>query len=228
MTVGMKWPCPSEPDALVRARHILEAAFTPAPDEEIAKALYAMRRMTRGREGEFQDEVSAAAEIETWVGYLKDYPADVAISVIQDWPKVCMFRPTWFDIRERLEQAMSQRRVMLHALVGMEKEQALKPKRLNAKPETDEDRARTVTEILGGLIKDCGMGPFRSMNKPEDTLKGRVTPIDEDMERRQGEVELRKLENDIPRFHLSDNAARAILTPEEKVELARRMAKKGV
>lgn len=217
MTVGMKWHCPS--DKIEDVRRVIENAFRPAPEEDLNRALYQMRRMTVGRDGEFQDEASGAAEIATWMAYLREYPGDVAVSVIQDWPKVCKFRPAWFEIQERLEQAMSQRRVMLHAITQIAAQGPSEGLRLNANPQTDEERAATVDKILKDLAKNTAMGPFRANKTPEQLKRGRLAEATDDyQDALRAEADLENYERDIPTFRLSEAALKAFGVSAKKDE----------
>lgn len=207
----MRWTCPS--DKLPEARRLLEAAFRPAPEEEIAKALYTMRVMVRGRDGEMKAEDAGAVEIAAWVLRLQEFPADVAISVVQDWPKQSQWWPTWFELNERLQQAMSQRRVMLHTLAQLEAQVPQERLRLNDKPEepkTDEERAAFVDGLLKGLARDARMGPFHSLQKRADTVRGRTTPIDEERERAEAEKELADILSAPGTYRLSEAALKSV------------------
>lgn len=188
--VGMKWTCPS--DRLPRALAIVEAAFAPAPEEELAKALYGLRVMTRGRDGEVRSPGAGEVEIAAWVQRLGEYPGDVAISVIQDWPKRSQWWPSWFEVQEALDKAMSQRRVMKHMVLQLLAEGQTR-KRIEEQPEPEEHRAKVIEKALSALT---GLGPFRTTSRQREIVTGRTDPSE--AERRAAEATLEQIQNSPP------------------------------
>lgn len=203
----MRLTCPSE--KIDEATAIVQASFAPAPEEEIIKALYVMRRMTRGRDNEERDPESAEVELHAWARQLKDYPADVVISCLQDWPKRSQFWPTWFELRQRLERGVSMRRVMLHVLTRLPRDARSEQERLNES--TPERRSEVVDKALRDLAEATSMGPFKANRASGDTVSGRTKP--NDREKAQAEARLAEIENDFEPLSLSPLAKKALGLP---------------
>lgn len=192
------------PSELAEASRIVENGFRPAPEETLAIALHGMRLMTRGRDNERGTD-DGAAEIAAWVQRLRDYPADVAVSVVQDWPKRSPFWPTWHELQERLEAGVSQRRMLRHLLNQEERRQPFEPLRLNASEDTPERRAQIVNDTLSRLAEQTGMK--LTAHRPRgDLVQGRLKAGTDAGERTAAQAHLDELEKDIPKFVLSDEA----------------------
>lgn len=184
----MRWTCPS--DKLAEAQATVEAAFAPAPEEELAQALYALRMMTRGRDGEARDLDAKEVEIHAWLRQLREYPADVAVSCLQDWPKHSSFWPTWHELRGHLEKGVSQRRVMRHVVHQLMREAGVR--KIEAQPESDERRAEVVAKCLKRLAEGA-LGPFDSDRPRGDLVSGRQPAGTDEAERLRAEQRLEAL-----------------------------------
>lgn len=142
-TEGLKLRCHSEHVAEAWAIHA--AMMRPAPRQRLLEALHKLRRLTVGREDAHRDETpgAAEAEIHTWVERLEVYPADVAISVLADWPDRSKYWPSWAEIRELIDVAMSFRNCLKHELLKL----GTAPVPEKVEPETDEHRAAVVERL---------------------------------------------------------------------------------
>lgn len=171
------------------AADLVEAMFRPATPDKLQMALFTLRRMTAGRDGEVANEKARAAEIVTWVRQLQGYPADVAISVLQDWPKRSKWWPTWFELQEQIDIAMSQRRVIKHVLsLSAPKTE----KTDETDPESPERRKAVVDECLKRLAEAWTPDPLDP--------KPKLTPA---QEREQAEGNLDTWKDQPPKLTVS-------------------------
>lgn len=75
---------------------------------------------------------------------LMQYPPDVAIKAVRDWPDSSKWFPTWAEIREVCEKLMGPRRV-LEAALKREAQEASKPR------EKDEKVAASFKDLAAQL-----------------------------------------------------------------------------
>lgn len=91
----------------------IELAMTPAPPEEITKALTVLRALTRTR-------ASAAEDIDFEFGVMEQqlgrYPADVVMTVLRTQAERSPWFPAWSELFPRLERLVSARRWMRQQL----------------------------------------------------------------------------------------------------------------
>lgn len=90
---------------------MLVLAFTPAPAIKVGEALTKLRMLTAGaRKGEMDTELT----INLLMDLLGDYPADVTLETLKEWPmrKHGAFWPTWHELKPLLDAKASFRRAM--------------------------------------------------------------------------------------------------------------------
>lgn len=165
----------------------------PAPEELLNAALHEVRNLTIGRGQEFDNDKAGLAEIAIWLRRMADYPADVAVSCLRDWPNKSKFWPTWNEFQEDVARAMSQRNILKHTILKMIR-LAPSAEHVEAmRPESDEHRAKVVAECMaryreGAVVAGSGpMSEARHYTKPE------LAAEHEEQRRRQGEARLQAL-----------------------------------
>lgn len=212
----MKIPCPSSliPEAL----RIVRASYRPAPRELIAQAIAKLRVLTVRRET--NSDVSADIEMAVLADELLKYPADVAISVLGDWPddkhnEARKWFPSWAELKDRLDRAASGRRMIEWQLMRQARDAGLdtKPKALELHEESPEHRAAVVEKCLASLgmaVKAPG-GERRSGRLPEAGSDAKI--------RNEAQARLDALEAEKPPLpKLSETALKAAGLPVKRPE----------
>ncbi len=72
----------------------------PPPDERLAAALSKLRLLVIRRD---EGLVNEAAQNLAYIELLLEYPTEIAIDVIREWPRSNKFWPTWCELREGIE-----------------------------------------------------------------------------------------------------------------------------
>lgn len=90
---------------------MLTLAMTPAPSAKLAEALTRLRLITVGGQ---KADADTELSIELMIDLLRDYPADVAIETLAEWPrrKRGSWWPTWAELRPILDSKAAMRRAM--------------------------------------------------------------------------------------------------------------------
>jgi hypothetical protein len=73
-----------------------------------------------------EDENDIKAQIEIYARKLEEYPFDVVLNVLTQYPNESQWFPSWFELRERLEGKMRKRREY-HKMLDAMKTQREKP-----------------------------------------------------------------------------------------------------
>tara|TARA_R100001244_G_scaffold2541_1_gene3920 strand:- start:4570 stop:5037 length:468 start_codon:yes stop_codon:yes gene_type:complete len=100
------------------AREAVELAMTPAPREEITKALAVLRALTKSRAA---SESDLDFEYGVMEQQLSRYPADVVMAVLRTHADKSPWFPAWAELLPRLDRLTSNRRWMLAQLRPVEK-----------------------------------------------------------------------------------------------------------
>lgn len=90
----------------------VEFALRPASEDEIGAALYTLRIMTRGRDQ--RTDADREAEGMIWLSHLQQFPADIVLTTLKNWPKRPdgQWWPTWHDVQKELGAMTSSRRLL--------------------------------------------------------------------------------------------------------------------
>lgn len=110
ITEAVSWTC--EDASRRQALDAVEFSLRPAPEAMIAKALYELRTLTRGRVNRGADEDEAEAII--WTERLRQYPADIVLDTLLKWPSRTdgQWWPTWHDIHKLIDAATIGRKML--------------------------------------------------------------------------------------------------------------------
>lgn len=137
ITEAVAWTC--EDASRRQALDAVEFSLRPAPEDQIAKALYELRTLTRGRVNRSADEDEAEAII--WTERLRQYPADIVLDTLNKWPSRSdgQWWPTWHDIHKLVDAATLGRKMLAEhvrsgACLG-------KPNSADERPASDDEAA---------------------------------------------------------------------------------------
>lgn len=105
------WRCDSD-EQQRQALDIVEFAMRPAPENDVARALFTLRILTRGRDRYEADDREAEAVV--WLAQLRTFPADIVITTLKDWPNRPggQWWPTWHDVHKVVDAATTRRRML--------------------------------------------------------------------------------------------------------------------
>jgi len=105
------WRCDSD-EQQRQALDIVEFAMRPAPENDVARALFTLRILTRGRDRYEADDREAEAVV--WLAQLRPFPADIVITTLKDWPNRPdgQWWPTWHDVHKVVDAATTRRRML--------------------------------------------------------------------------------------------------------------------
>lgn len=147
ITTGLSWNCPST--ALDECRAAAVASFRAAPEEEIAKAVYRLRIVTRGREQ--RSDADREAEAVIWIEQLRCWPGDIVLDVLKGWPqrKDGQWWPTWHDVEAELRAKASLRQIIVSHLENP-------PPALEAPRQQTPEQRKAVAEKFAKLSEDMG------------------------------------------------------------------------
>lgn len=111
ITEAATWKCASESQRN-EALAAVEFALRPASAEDIGAALYTLRIMTRGRDQ--RTDADREAEGLIWLSHLQQFPADIVLTTLKNWPKRHdgQWWPTWHDVQKELDAMTSSRRLL--------------------------------------------------------------------------------------------------------------------
>lgn len=112
------WRCNDEAQQAA-ALEAVEFALRPAPENDVAQALYTLRILTRGRDRYEADDREAEAIV--WLAQLREFPADIVLATLKDWPSRPdgQWWPTWHDVHKVVDAATTARRMLAeHILSG--------------------------------------------------------------------------------------------------------------
>jgi hypothetical protein len=109
------WRC-ENPDQQARGLKAVMFSLSPAPDEQIMRALFDLRNLTRGREKREPGEDQAEAVI--WGERLRQFPADIVLTTLRNWPERDggQWWPTWHDVHKVIEAQASGRRLLAESI----------------------------------------------------------------------------------------------------------------
>lgn len=110
VTEGVFWTCSETQQQ--EAITAVEFSMRSAPEALIAKALYELRVVTRGRVNREQSDDEAEAIIFT--ERLRQFPADIALDTLKNWPARSdgQWWPTWHDLHKVIEPQATARRML--------------------------------------------------------------------------------------------------------------------
>jgi len=93
-----------------------QASLRAAPEDEIAKAVYRLRIITRGREQ--RSDADREAEAVIWIEQLRCWPGDIVLDTLKGWPhrKDGQWWPTWHDVEAELRGKTSLRQAIVSHL----------------------------------------------------------------------------------------------------------------
>ncbi|GAB5471433.1 MAG: hypothetical protein Kilf2KO_44630 [Rhodospirillales bacterium] len=102
--------------ALPGIRRALEGyrrASLPAADERLLQGLLAVKALTRRRN---ETDGDLELQVRLYAARLRDYPADIALAALDDWPRQSPWWPAWHDLQAvmagRVAQRMREARVL--------------------------------------------------------------------------------------------------------------------
>jgi len=146
------------------AYNAVRLAMVPAPDEMIIAALGVLEaKCKRGKE---TDELGKFG-LKVFLSELRNYPADVVLTVLKNWGDQNVFAPSWHELKVKLDAGTQKRRDMLYALEWSAKQPttALLPKPaperpvgfdeapvLSVDPAPPVRSAQSMAEALRGMI----------------------------------------------------------------------------
>jgi hypothetical protein len=143
---GLSWKCPLE--KVDECLHGVAAAMRSAPEEDIAKELYRLRILTRGREQRSQGDREAEAVI--WLENLRCWPGDIVIDVLRNWPnrEDGQWWPTWHDVDAVMRYRTSTRQAIMTHLAELK---TLKLTDRQASSPVNPDARAKVQEMMDEL-----------------------------------------------------------------------------
>lgn len=96
------------------ALDMLCSAMTPADKPTLARELTRLAMLTKSRDRGDDTELI----VECYIEELRRYPADIAVSVLREWPrrKHGTWWPSWHELQRVLEWRVGPRRAMLAAV----------------------------------------------------------------------------------------------------------------
>lgn len=164
MVTGVSWNCP--PEAIEKCTKAIEASMRSAPEDDLAKAFYRLRILTRGREQRAGDNAEAEAVI--WIENLKCWPGDIAISVLNTWTSRAdgMWWPSWSEVEKELRAKTSQRQALANHIAAL------------PKPSEERNIPPEEREKVGKLFEDLAKRMARD-DKHKPQTGGRFTVEDE-------------------------------------------------
>lgn len=144
----------TQPANLLKAKSLLLDALAPAKDRALIEALARMSTLVARRNaGDDDAELTLACYVER----LREYPADLVLATIADWPNRSQWWPTWFELRERLEPKVRCRLRWLEDVETLER--IMNTARIAPDPEADARRQaaqaserQEVGDGLRGLV----------------------------------------------------------------------------
>jgi hypothetical protein len=133
ITEAASWKCATESQRN-EALAAVEFALRPAGEDEIGAALYTLRIMTRGRDQ--RTDADREAEGMIWLSHLQQFPADIVLTTLRNWPKRHdgQWWPTWHDVQKELDAMTSGRRLLAEHI----RSSKCLPKPEAAEPERDD------------------------------------------------------------------------------------------
>lgn len=60
------------------------------------------------------DDQTADFTLQTYMADLRAYPADIALAVVNTWPDVSKWWPMWKELRDLMEDLMTERRLVVN------------------------------------------------------------------------------------------------------------------
>ncbi len=98
---------------LAGALALIDASHAPAPEEVLEQELAACSKLTARKA---ESDAGAMFQLVLYVGRLRDYPADIAVAAVRDWPDKSRWWPEWADLRAACEARMWWRRQAREAI----------------------------------------------------------------------------------------------------------------
>lgn len=92
------------------------AACLPAPDDRVVKELVALRVLTKARS---EADADMDFTLRIYAEKLREYPADVVLSVLRTQPSQEKFWPAWQELELRMEWRTKKRKARRAALAQM-------------------------------------------------------------------------------------------------------------
>jgi hypothetical protein len=154
-------PVRDDPD-FQAAYNAIHLAMVPAPDEMIIAALGVLEaKCKRGKESDGAGDLG----LRVFVSELRNYPADVVLTVLKNWGDQNIFAPSWHELKVKLDAGTQKRRDMLYALEWSAKQPitALLPKPAPERP-VSFDEAPVLTRDPAP--------PVRSAQSMAEALRG--------------------------------------------------------
>jgi hypothetical protein len=162
------------------ARQRLAEAMAPSSPGVLIDALMELSLMTAKRDIGAE---ASEAQIAAYVNRLRQYPADIALTVVRDWPDpsingpAAKFWPQWAELQPRLDELSKARRSLLLAL------ERLAPPPEQEITKSDEDRAE-VRRLGDEVAARLRVGPTEPT--PRNLVQERVSASEvADLRRRE-------------------------------------------
>jgi hypothetical protein len=93
---------------------MLQKALEPLPSEQILKELTRLKLKTMARNITTEE---LSLQLAVYTDDLAQYPADIVVKVLRDWPKQNKWWPTWHELVNEMEWRTNGRQYKLDALV---------------------------------------------------------------------------------------------------------------
>lgn len=164
---GTLTPMSKSPN-LTLARRLLSDALAPARPERIVEALGVMGALVARRAVSDED---LDLRLTAYTERLRQYPEDVVMSVLHDWPSRSEFWPTWRDLQIMIDDRMRWRNEVAAALDRAATVALAAPD--EPTPAERAERAAHMRAAAKGL----------ATSKAPPRGRGRIIPFDEQMRR---------------------------------------------
>ena len=93
---------------------MLDKALEPLPSETILQELTRLKLKTMARNMTTEE---LSLQLAVYTDELGQYPADIVVKVLRDWPKQSKWWPTWHELDIELEWRTNRRQLKLDALI---------------------------------------------------------------------------------------------------------------
>ena len=91
-------------------------ALEPASTKELTAALVKLHSLVAHKD---EGPDSARLQIAAYLERLSEYPGDIALAVLAEWPELSRWWPAWFDLKPQLEGAQLERKARYAALLRL-------------------------------------------------------------------------------------------------------------
>lgn len=133
---------------MTEAKRLVLCSLRPAAADEIVSALAKLSSLVARRA---ESEADAELQLAAYTERLREYPADVVMAVLSQWPCGSQWWPTWYELRQLLEAAAKWRRGLLRQIEMLERWQSAAqlegPMTFQEPEPTDEERASRAAKM---------------------------------------------------------------------------------